>query len=257
MHHHHTATITVKVVGRRKTAAGFCNHQPETAAMPTIPSSTPAADLRARLKILYAGPECWSVRWDEPDTDDRAQWRTYRDHAGAVLVPLLHKNFPTWQETRRTPRPVTMRATAYGVIRSIPEAAVHDFIRVFLLAFPAAVLTGHRLERFDYLAPTEDDAATPAPARQEPGATHHRMVGSPLGGMHTKLAQGLRWGAPVSEWVWMKTTDALALVGVLRPTRSDLAAAGLALKALTDGQVRSGGARARFYRVPPSGAAVK
>lgn len=122
------------------------------------PARVPVADLRARLKILYAGPECWSVRWDEPDTDDRAQWLAYRDHAHAVLVPLLRKHFPAWQATRRTPRPVTIRATAYGVIRSIPEATVRDFIRVFLLAFHGAVLTGHRLKRFADLAPIAEAA---------------------------------------------------------------------------------------------------
>jgi hypothetical protein len=50
-----------------------------------------------------------------------------------------------------------MRAQVYGVIRSVPEATVRDFIRVFLLAFPAAVLTGHRLERFADLAPVAPD----------------------------------------------------------------------------------------------------
>lgn len=122
-------------------------------ATATQPPRVPVAHLRARLKILYAGPECWSVRWDEPDTDDRAQWLAYRDHAHAVLVPLLREHLPVWQATCRTPRAVVMRASAYGVIRSIPESTVRDFTRVFLLAFPAAVLTGHRLKRFADLAP--------------------------------------------------------------------------------------------------------
>jgi hypothetical protein len=77
-------------------------HEPHTLEPEPMPTATslqpprvPVADLRARLKILYAGPECWSVRWDEPLAPaDPRQWTDYLNHAEAVLIPLLRQHSP-------------------------------------------------------------------------------------------------------------------------------------------------------------------
>jgi hypothetical protein len=119
-------------------------------------------DFRPVLRILYAGPECWSVRWGEPE---RSRWSAWKADADARLAPVLLARFPVWRADQRTPRPVTIRATPHGVVRSISEPSVRDFIRVFRSVYPSTVLTGHRLHRFadlerpDRVAPEALDRA--------------------------------------------------------------------------------------------------
>lgn len=67
-----------------------------------------------------------------------------------------------------------------------------------------------------------------------------------------RLSTQFCWGADGGQWRWITTTDALIEAGIVRPTRSDLAIGGPALRELNGGKVKAGRARTTYYLVPPA-----